>query len=196
MEASEQAAENFLKQHQLRPERYTKEEMRQGKTPDFRVFKERELVLYCEAKHAERDTWLEKRLDEAEPLELVGGGRLDPIFNRLSGHIHEAAKQFNAVNPSHEVPNILFFTNSDKRSNIYDLTAVLDGNFRSEDGTLHPIYKQYSEGRIKDEKFIVDLYIWWNDWIDKPPQRFWMPSRHHNRLCELLNCESRQNCQL
>ena len=196
MEASEQVAEKFFQQVNLRAERFTKQEMLRSKTPDFRVFRAQELTLYCEAKHAQRDEWLDKLLAEAQPLELVGGLREDPIFNRLSAHIHEAAKQFNAVNPNHEYPNVLFLTNSDNHSNIYDLTAVLDGNFRSADGELCPIYKQYSEGRIKNEKFSIDLYLWWNDWMNKPPQRVWLPSMHHGRLCELLGCAPRPTCQL
>jgi hypothetical protein len=97
------------------------------------------------------------------------------------------------LNSGHEYPNILFFTNSDRQSDIYDLTAVVDGNFRGKDGTLDPIYTQYSEGRIKDEKFIVGLYIWWNDWMEKPPQKLWMPSGLHNRLCQLLNYNQGQD---
>jgi hypothetical protein len=196
VEASEQAAERFFKHFNLRAERFTKQEMTRGKTPDFRVFSAQVLAFYCEAKHAQHDECLDKLLEKAQPLELVGGLRNDPIFNRLCGHIHEAAKQFSAVNPNHEYPNILFLTNSDHQSDIYDLTAVLDGNFRSADGELHPIYKQYSEGRIKNEKFTMDLFLWWNDWMSKPPQRVWLPSPHHNRLCELLGWAPRPNCQL
>lgn len=193
---SEQAAEAFFRQAHLRVERFTKQEMLRSKTPDFRVFKARELVLYCEAKHAQREEWLDKLMTAAEPLELVGGLRGDPVFNRLCGHIHEAAKQFNAVNPNRTHPNVLFLTNSDIHSDIYDLTAVLDGNFRGSDGELHPIYRQYSEGRIKTEKYTIDLYLWSNDWMNKPPQRVWMPSVHHNRLCELLHCAPPHGCQL
>ena len=42
--------------------------------------------------------WINEKLKEAKPLEIVGGGRSDPTFNRLSSHIHNARKQFDAVN--------------------------------------------------------------------------------------------------
>src|SRR5216684_7048277 len=98
METAELYAENYLKQHFLLPQRFSKEERREGKTPDFRVFAQSELVAYCEAKHVQRDEWLDKQLENAQPLEIVGGMRLDPIFNRLTAHIHTATKQFAAVN--------------------------------------------------------------------------------------------------
>src|ERR1700724_3167483 len=90
----EQNAVAFFAKHELRCERFTEQEMRQGKTPDFRVFKEAEFALYSEAKHVQEDTWLEDLLAESPPLEIVGGARQDPAFNKLGGHIYQAAKQF------------------------------------------------------------------------------------------------------
>jgi len=72
MDTAEQFAEEFLLEQSLRPERFSKEEMRRGKTPDFRVFKQTGLVAYCEAKHVQHDDWLEKKLENAQPMELVG----------------------------------------------------------------------------------------------------------------------------
>jgi hypothetical protein len=45
----EQFASEYLSRHGLRAERFTKAEMRQGKTPDFRGFKGNDFVLYCES---------------------------------------------------------------------------------------------------------------------------------------------------
>src|SRR5574341_301249 len=59
----------------LRPERFSKQERRMGKTPDFRVFCGDVLVCYCEVKSIEEDTWLDKQLEAAAPGEIVGGGR-------------------------------------------------------------------------------------------------------------------------
>ena len=64
MDEAEQFAASYLKQRGLRVERFTKEEMRLGKTPDYRVFKRAELVAFCEAKHVQEDYWLEEQLRE------------------------------------------------------------------------------------------------------------------------------------
>ena len=188
MNAAEQFAEDYLRKHDLRPKRFTKAQMRLTKTPDFRVFQGDELSLYCEAKHLQQDEWLDKKLESAKPLELVGGLRPDPIFNRVSNHIHEAAQQFNAVNLDHRYPNILVFVNSDGQCGAEDLRSVITGNFYAKGGSVEPIYKQYSEGRIREDKFIVDLYIWWDEWkqSEKFSRYIWKESIHHDALLKLL----------
>jgi hypothetical protein len=125
MDKAEPCAENYLKQHSLVTKRFSKEEQRKGKTPDFRVFQKSDLVAYCEAKHVQEDDWLDEQLEGAQPLEIVGGMRPDPIFNRLTAHIHTAAKQFAAVNPNRDYPNILFLLNPDRVCKMVDLLAVL-----------------------------------------------------------------------
>ena len=150
----------FLEKYQLRPERFTGAEMAAGKTPDFRVFSGSDLQLYIEVKSPEEDTWLCDKLDEAVPGEIVGGLRNDPSFNRLTAHIHKARKQFDAVNLNEVVPNVLAFYNQDQNSGFLDLLAVTTGNFFSKDGSVFPIYKNYSEGRVKKDVERIHLFIW------------------------------------
>lgn len=150
----------FLEKYQLRPERFTGAEMAAGKTPDFRVFSGSDLQLYIEVKSPEEDTWLYDKLDEAVPGEIVGGLRNDPSFNRLTAHIHKARKQFDAVNLNEVVPNVLAFYNQDQNSGFLDLLAVTTGNFFSKDGSVFPIYKNYSEGRVKKDVERIHLFIW------------------------------------
>ena len=188
MNTAEQFAEDYLKEHSLRPERFSKKEMRLGKTPDFRVFKQADLVAYCEAKHVQHDDWLDEQWKEAQPLQIVGGSRPDPIFNRIGNHIHEAVQQFNAVNPEHTYPNVLVFANSDSQCSAEDLRSVLTGEFRVKGGAAEKIYEQYSDGRIRNEKFVIDMYIWWDS--SKPADKFsrysWKESKHREALRELL----------
>jgi len=193
VDVSEQAAERFLVKHGLRPERFSKEEMARGKTPDFRAFKSDGLFLYCEAKHVQRDAWLDKLLQESAPGEPVGGVRdSDPIFNRLTGHIHQAVKQFEAVNPNHQYPNVLFLTNSDHQCRYDDLISVFTGNFYTSAGEAEPIYRQYSEGRVKEDKVKIDLYVWWNEWMSREPRpHFNDVSPFYLSLCELLKSDPR-----
>ena len=157
---SEQIVKDFLSGYGLKSEKFSKEELGNGKTPDYRVYKDDELFSYCEVKNAQKDTWLDDKLDKAEPGEIVGGLRKDPVFNRLSAHIHKARKQFDAVNADEKLPNILSFYNEDKQSGFLDLMAVTTGNFFAEGGAVFPIYKHVSEGRIKEDIEKIHLFIW------------------------------------
>jgi hypothetical protein len=199
MDFAEQFAEDYLNKHSLWPERFSKQEMRLGKTPDFRVFKQAELVAYCEAKQVRYDDWLDEQLKEAQPLQFVGGLRPDPIFNRLTTHIHKAAQQFVAVNPNHDYPNILVFANSDSHCTFKDdLVGVLTGNFYGEGGIVEPIFEPFSNGRIMYEKMLPDLYVWWDCWKDavRPYLYFWKNSRHFAHVCALFGSDPARHRQV
>ncbi len=125
-------------------------------------------------------------------MTIEGGTRHDPAFNRLSAHIHEAAKQFCAVNPAHEYPNVLVFTSSDRGCTFTDLISTLTGNFYGESGVIDPIYKNVSEGRIKEDMFLIDLYVFKDDFPGGKPYEhvyFQKDSKHYLRLCELLGSD-------
>ncbi len=189
----EKFAETYWARHGLKAERFTREEIGQGKTPDFRVFKSGELVAFCEAKHVQHDDWLDKKLETAKPLEIVGGLRHDPVFNRLVAHIHKAYKQFMSVNPDRKYPNVLVFMNSDKQCDNRDLVAVMTGNFYVEGGGAEPIYTAYSEGRIKEEKFAIDLYVWFEELKGRDEKGFHYfitNGPHYAALCALLGSDS------
>ncbi|MBI3896013.1 MAG: hypothetical protein HY313_08785 [Acidobacteria bacterium] len=194
MNPGEQLAVEFLTTQEMTVERFNKEEMQRTKTPDFRVFKAHQLVAYCEAKHIQRDGWLDNQMKNAQPLEVVGGARPDPIFNRLTTHIHEAAAQFDAVNSSLEYPNILVFAKSDHLCMFSDLIRVLTGNEYTDSGKIEPIFKEYSEGRIRLEKLKIDLYLWKDIWPGSSNTRirffYVRGSKHYLRICNLLGSDS------
>src|ERR1700733_2636220 len=110
----------------LRLSRFTQEETLPGRTRDFRVLRLDNLVAYCEVK-SPRDDWLDNQLDEAPPFTIVGGGRPDPIFNRIVRHVAKAATQFDAVNADRSVLNLLAFVNHDAMSHFADLRETLTG---------------------------------------------------------------------
>lgn len=169
----------------LRVERFTKAEMQQGRTPDFRVFAGDELAFYCEVTTAQEDEWLDKQLAAAPPLTLVGGGRPDPTYNRISSQIHSAVGQFDAVNPAMDLPNVLALVNGDDGAGITDLISVLTGNAYCESGDVWPMFREYSDGRIREEKLRVHLYLWFNEWKAGDPQEFFpeVHAVHHPALC-------------
>src|SRR6267143_5758076 len=125
MNVGEQFAAVCFARYGLHVERFAKTELRSGKTPDFPIFKADQFVLYCEAKHVQYDEWLDKRLEQAQPVEIVGRG--------------------------------------------FD--------------------KSVSEGRIREEKLTIDLYVWFDEWKGEEAQgsRFFNNgSKHYATLCALL----------
>lgn len=184
MEADEEKVKGYLEKRGFICERFSKQEMRTGKTTDFRVFLNGEFVFYCEVKSIREDRWLDQLLEDAGPGQLVGGARNDPIFNRLTADIHDAVKQFDAVNPDQKFPNVLALVNHDDMCRFNDaLLGILTGNFYANNGTVHPIYRQFSQGRIKGEKRKVHLFIWLDD--HKPDRLLFSHThdQHHANLC-------------
>jgi hypothetical protein len=173
----------------LRVERFSKAEMRQDlETSDFRVFANRELVLYCEVKTAQEDESLYRQLAAAPPGTPVWG---DPTYNRISSYIHKAVGQFDAVNPAMDHPNVLAIINGDDGAGFTDLIQVLAGNAYCENGEVIPMFHKYSEGRIQEEKLRVHLYLWFNEWEPGGPQMFFpeVHAKHHAALCRYLSVD-------
>ena len=131
----------------FRCELFTKAELRAGKTPDRRVYREQEFAFFLEVKEVAADDW-------------AGGVRNDPRLNRLASDVHEAVTQFDAVNPDRQHMNILAFVNNDTMCGALDLNGVLTGNALTDAGESLPIYKRQAQGRINDERFRIDGYLW------------------------------------
>lgn len=183
--------QKYLMSVDLRAERFEKHEMRNGKTPDFRVFRGDELAFYCEVKTSQEDEWLKRRLADAPPLTLVGGVRPDPTYNRIANYVHTSVAQFDAVNQKLERPNVLAIVNGDSHVAFDDLISVLTGDAYCESGEVIPMFCGYSEGRIREEKLRVHLYLWFNDWKPTHCQKFFpeFHSAHHAALCGYFNLD-------
>lgn len=105
-------------------------------------------------------------------------------------------KQFDAVNKDQEHPNVLALVNHDDKCGFNDLLGILTGNFYANDGTAHPIYWQFSHGRIRDEKGKVHLFIWLDD--HKPGRLLFSPTNepHHATLCTLFGINQNEIKQI
>lgn len=191
MNKDEKKTVTFLLEKGFQIKKIPKEIRKKSKTPDFRVFKEDKFVFFCEVKTINQDTWLEKLIMKAPPGRLVGGSRNDPRFNRISNKIYEASQQFEAINPDSEYPNVLIFVNHDDLCGIRDLHSVTTGQFFAEGGTLHSIYTKYSEGRIKEEKFKIHIYIWLDDFKDNGEFYYFniADKKHLENLCSLFGIQ-------
>jgi hypothetical protein len=156
MDIDENYIREFFTTKGLRAEEFNKNEKGHSKTPDFKVFKENNLVFFCEIKTIARDEW-------------AGGSRNDPVYNRLSTKIHEAVNQFNTINPDLKYPNVLVFINhnNEGRCGVIDLYSVFTGFAKIEGGGVFPGFTKFSEGRIKGEKNRIHLFIWVKE--DKAP---------------------------
>lgn len=157
----ENLAKDFLAKKGLDARRYSKAEMGNGPTPDFKVYDEfSNLVFYCEVKSIVEDDWLNRQLDQAPPLTIVGGARNDSAYNNVSNKIHEAVAQFDAVNYDLMVPNVLIFVNHQKRGcDRLDLYSVLTGYLPTSRGKI-PYNTHIASGRIKYEKNRIHLCVW------------------------------------
>lgn len=173
----------FLHGYALRCERPSKEERRRGKTPDFRVYLGGDFCFFCEVKSVRGDDWLGRQLADAAPMQIVSGARPDPTFNRLTDDIHTAVQQFDAVNADRHHPNVLAFVNYEQICDLGDLLAVVTGNFYASDGTRHPIYRQYSRGRIRTDNLRIDLYLWLKGIEDHHLRFTLVHQEHHLTLC-------------
>ena len=188
----EDDVKKFLAGKGLRPHPFTKSEKRVSRTSDFRVFAGSDLAFYCEVKTAQEDEWLDAQLAKAPPLTIVGGSRHDPTYNRISHYIQDATGQFDAVNPAMDRPNVLAIVHGDSGAGFTDLIQVLTGNAYCHSGEVWPMFQEYSEGRIREAKLRVHLYLWFNPWRSNGPQLFFseVHQSHHWSLCRLFGVDS------
>jgi len=183
---------DFFSRHGLKAERFSKAEKSGRRTPDFKIMRGENVFAYCEVKSPNDDAWNQEVSDELEnihPGSILSMARNDPIFDRLSNLIHKAYSQFNAVNPGRTFPNILIFVNHDDLSECHDLLETLTGYFHADDGHRHPTIRHVSEGRIRDEKYEVDLYIWIDAENGKLQACFFneYDPRHRDSICDALS---------
>lgn len=153
-------AAQYLEKFDLCPIPFTKDEKRRSKTPDFRVFRDGEFAFFAEVKTIEEDRWLDELLDSVPPGVIVGGSKPDPTYNTLSAKITQAAKQFLAVNLTNAEPNVLLFSCFEGGVDYGDLLSVLTGYAFLEGGEREIAFTKYSEGRIRDDRNLIDLYVW------------------------------------
>jgi|SRR5580700_5557426 hypothetical protein len=136
---------------------YTHEELVRGKTPDRRVLQGGNLVAYMEIK-SPRDDWMDEKLEQAAPGEMVGGLREDPVFKRIRRHVRDAAEQFEAVNPVREHPNILVLVNHGTMNDYRDLREAVTGEFYAEGGERFPTMKREADQLVA--KNSIDAIAW------------------------------------
>lgn len=177
MNNSEKQVSDDLSKYGLICQCFTKSEIRKGKTPDYRVYKNSQFEFFCEVKEVTKDDWAQ-------------GLRNDPIFNRITYDIHKAVKQFDAVNPDNNFPNVLAFVNNDHMCGSLDLFGVLTGGLLLEGGGMAEIYQKYSNGRIENEKDRIHLYLWYDSFKTNKFLFNQKNDKHFKKLCSCFNLDS------
>lgn len=168
---AEQKVVAVLEARNLRCEPFSKVEKRAGKTPDRRVYQGGDFAFFLEIKEIE---------------DVVSHGLGDSILDRIAARIHDAVAQFDAVNPDLEQPNVLAFVNRNRMCGTLDLVEVVTGHRLLEGGETAPIGLRWSEGRIREEKWRIHLWLWFD--CQKGNGVFFntVDRRHLERLAALL----------
>lgn len=183
MNNDEKKIVNYLIERGFQVKEFTKKE-RKYKTPDLIIFKENKQI-FCEVKSIEEDKWLEKKLrEETFAFRTIP----DPSLNSISNKVHEAVNQFDSVNEDLKYPNVLIFVNHERSYSVGTLINVLTGLFFATNGSRYSIYRKFSEGRIKDEKSRIHLYIWDDDLLRTDPYYLFLQSNkeHFHTLLDVF----------
>jgi len=135
---------------------------KEGKTSDYEYCESKKRVFVCELKDflnikpSEEDGWeIQKHSDD-----FVSASRISNATNRVSKAISKAYKQLS----KYDEPKMLIFLNYSPYLGVEDLEEVYRG-YRTlgvEGNTKYlDLYaKRASEGKIKEIKDKIDLYIW------------------------------------
>jgi ribosomal protein L30 len=135
-------------------ERYSDAELKAGKTPDFKLFKDGAVCGYCEMKSPGDDYIFEK------PAPGKFAVRKDlPFHVKLGLHISKAGLQFAAVNSDHKLPNILAFVNHAPDMNRGHRHEAIVG-LPAGDGNRVAILSHELQVRVLEAARKIDLFLW------------------------------------
>jgi len=118
-----------------------------GLTPDYKVRKDGELVLYCEVKSV---------LTETHP---EFGLLWQTLYNSLTADVHKAAKQFQAVNPDRTVPNVLIWMSHNFQINVNSFVDLAQGKIQIDNIEIADLGR-YTRGRFQQDIDNIDMVIW------------------------------------
>lgn len=135
-------------------EPYDKKALNGGKTPDFKLMKDGELIGYCEI----------KSLFDPEPLRIPPDSEMAvrknlPFYRKLGQHIRGAVQQLEAENPEHDKPNVITFISHSAEIERRDLIATVAG-LPLPDGKRIFMLGKKMQGQVCEAARQVDLFIW------------------------------------
>lgn len=88
------------------------------------------------------------------------GTRRDNAPTRVASHVHGAAKQLQHYTD----PKVLVFFNEESFADVRDLDEAVQGTLaygsESTGYLINTVSMRIAEGRIREERWLIDLYIW------------------------------------
>jgi len=141
-------------------------------TPDFEVVdaSSRELVL--EVKNLTSFDEPRLRVDFTDEEAMRGCVRDDNGPGRVGAFIHAGVKQLG----SSACPKVLVIVNDDVCVDVFDLDAAYRGylSYNMSDGRLIADRSpaRVANGRIRDSKRVIDLFVWIDSWNESVSFRF------------------------
>jgi large subunit ribosomal protein L30 len=162
-----------------------------GKTPDFRMLKDGQLCGYCEMK-SPNDKWVFDFPSDLKPDELRVNARADGAVPNLGRRIVKAAQQFDAVNPDHELPNIMVIVNHAPGKGPLDLRFALEGMEVSGGRGFFIFDKENERAPSEKQKQVweaarsIDLFIWVDPRTGKWEYRLPIGAKRLVEACDLL----------
>jgi Ribosomal protein L7/L12 dimerisation domain len=132
-------------------QRFSKEEIAKGKTPDFKLIKGSKVCGYCELK-SPRDDW-------TWPGKSVVETRHSPTSNNLARQITTSAQQFDAINPDHKLPNVLVLVNHAIGRTRSDVHVTLTGIPVPGGANLFTLKLDHQK-EVWESARRIDLFFW------------------------------------
>jgi hypothetical protein len=141
------------------------------RAPDFELVRDGECVFMAELKDIERYPASEDRgwtVPKPGDMYYPFAHRTDNAVSRVADKIHQAYRQLKDF----PLPRVLILLNHDSLVDVKDLEEAFTGDQVYGNAVfsyVNTISKKISEGKIKEEKGKIDLYIW----IDKRTEHIW-----------------------
>ena len=169
--------QKFLAERGLVAERIPKTT---AKTTDFKILRNSQVVAFCEVKSPqdvfqERVTAAILQASEGQYGGVIESGTVSRQYRCMERAAKKAAAQFNSVNPSHAIPNILMIVNHDTTSYEEDFEEAVTGYFNG----VRTIVKS-----LREEIPEIDAYVWLN--AGARNLMFWQQNCFRDTIIDLL----------
>ena len=166
---------------------------RNERAPDFELVRDGQLVFVAELKDIERYPASENRgwtIPKPGDMHYPIAHRTDNAVSRVADKIHQAYHQLKDF----PLPRVLILLNHDSFVDVKDLEEAFTGEQLYADAVfsyVNTVSKKIAEGKIKEEKGKIDLYIW----IEERTEHieFLYPTRIGHDLAHSLFPESNAN---
>jgi ribosomal protein L30 len=135
-------------------EPYDNTALNNGKTPDFKLTKDGELVGYCEVK-----SLFDPDVLEDSPEGAMAVRKNLPFYRKLGQHIRGAVEQLDAENLAHDKPNVMVFVSHTPEIERKDLVATIAG-LPLADGKRLFMLGRKMQGQVCGAARKIDLFLW------------------------------------